>query len=382
MANRWYSRDTDDAVSRRRRTKQSFTSEKTVQSVARQLSKTRKAFTPAGAVTGIGSLPLTSVSAAIESVVQYSREVPFWPQLPQRSESESAIAQGLGSLAELIEPRAEGYGYQVKAGQIDSVLARLRGSSGTLREENASGFHAFETAVNSGRFRAAAAVKGQIEGPITLSAFLFHKDKSFLSDPALFAAIAFHVSQLISWQIDRLEAAGLPVLLFVDEPALCLEGLPNAISEEARLNALAATLEHVRKHGAYAGLHCCAARPFERMFRAKPDIFSFDADAGLDLFFTDWHALDFVQQGGMVAYGLVPTRPGLDAADAASIFIRWLKAASAAGDPQKFAQRALITATCGLGLLDEASVEESFRVAHSVSKLVKTLVGTETSDEL
>jgi len=118
------------------------------------------------------------------------------------------------------------------------------------------------------------------------------------------------------------------------------------------------------------------------MFGVKPDIFSFDADAGLDLFFSDWHSLDFVQQGGIVAYGVVPTRSGLDAADAATIFIRWLKAASAAGDPQQFAQRAMITATCGLGLLEETSIEESFRVAHSVSKLVKTLAGSEADDDL
>jgi len=353
-----------------------------VQSVARQPYKVRKAFTPAGAVTGIGSLPLASPSAAVDAVAQYSAEVPFWPQLPQRSDSESAIAQGLGSLADLIEPRSEGYGYQVKAGQIDMVLERLRGSSGALPKENAAGFVAFQEALSSGRFHSAAAVKGQIEGPITLSAFLFHRDKPFLSDSALFAAIAFHVSQMISWQVAKLQAAGLPALLFVDEPALCLEGFPNLTPEGSRLNALTSTLEHVRTLGAYAGLHCCAARPFDRMFEVKPDIFSFDADAGLDLFFSDWHALDFVQQGGIVAYGVVPTRSGLDAADAATIFIRWLKAASAAGHPQKFAQRAMITATCGLGLLEEASIEESFRVAHSVSKLVKTLAGSEAGDDL
>jgi hypothetical protein len=66
----------------------------------------------------------------------------------------------------------------------------------------------------------------------------------------------------------------------------------------------------------------------------------------------------------------------LNAADSASIFIRWLKAASRAGDPQKFAQQAMITATCGLGLLDTASIEESFCVAHSVSKLIRNLAGT------
>jgi hypothetical protein len=350
-----------------------------VKPVVRQPAKSRKPFAPAGAVTGIGSLPLKSIASAIESVIRYSPEVPFWPQLPQRSESESAIGQGLGCLANLIEPRREGYGYHVKGGQIDLVLEKLHGSSGTLAQENAAAFGAFEKALSSGLFGSAVAVKGQIEGPITLSTYLFHRDKPFLSDSTLFAAIAFHVSQMIAWQIERLQAAELPMLLFVDEPALCIEGLPDIISEEEQLNALAATLEDARVHGAYAGLHCCAARPFDRMLRAKPDILSFDADAGLDLFFADWHALDFVQQGGIVAYGLVPTRSGLNAADSASIFLRWLKAATLAGDPQKFAQRAMITATCGLGLLDESSIQESFDVAHSISKLVKTLAGMEAN---
>jgi hypothetical protein len=111
------------------------------------------------------------------------------------------------------------------------------------------------------------------------------------------------------------------------------------------------------------------------MCRAKPDILSFDAHEGLDLFFADSHALDFVNQGGTVAYGIVPTRPGLKAVDSATIFIRWLKAASLAGDPQKFAQRAMITATCGLGLLDTSSVAESFSVAHSISELIRSLAG-------
>jgi hypothetical protein len=353
-----------------------------VNSVAKKTYKARKSFAFAGAVTGIGSLPLTSASAALDVVAAHSPEVPFWPQLPQRSEAEGAIGQGLGCVWDLIEARSEGYGYQVKAGEIDRVLERFRRSSGELGEEHASGFYAFERALAAGRFSSAAAVKGQIEGPITLSAFLFHRDKPFLADSALFAAAAFHVSQMISWQIERLEVAGLPVLLFVDEPALCLEIPTNLVAEKERIDALAATLEHVRMLGAYAGLHCCAARPFEWMCRAKPDILSFDAHEGLDLFFGDWHTLDFVQQGGPVAYGLVPTQAGLDAADAANIFVRWLKAASAAGDPQKFAQRAMITATCGLGLLEESAIAESFQVAHSVSKLVKALVGSEVSDDV
>src|ERR1700691_612482 len=260
-------------------------SEKPIASATNRARSIRMPFVPAGAVTGIGSLPLMSAASAIHAVAEFSAEVPFWPQLPQLSERESIIAQGLDIVADHLESRREGYGYQVKEGRIDLVLEILHRSNGQLTPKNAAGFWAFERALSSGTFDSAVAVKGQVEGPITLSAYLFHRGRPFLSDPALFAAIVFHVSQIISWQIDRLKPTGLPVLLFVDEPALCLDApVATAVLEEQRLNALAATLEHARVRGAHAGLHCCAARPFERMCRVQPDIISFDAHEGLESF--------------------------------------------------------------------------------------------------
>jgi hypothetical protein len=340
-------------------------------------NSSRRPFVPAGAVTGIGSLPLASAASAIRSVAELSPEIPFWPQLPRLSERETAVRQGLDLLAEFIEPRNEGYGYQVKAGRIDPVLAILHHSSGELTPANAAGFSALEGALGGGLFPSAVAVKGQTEGPITLASYLFYKDRPFLSDPALFAALAFHVSQIICWQIDRLTSTGLPVLLFVDEPALCLGAtVPGAVSEEQRLHALAVTLQDARIRGAIAGLHCCAARPFEQMCRVRPDILSFDAHAGLELFFADPHALDFVHKGGTVAYGMVPTWPRLDQLEPVTLFTRWLKAASIAGDPEELAQHAMITATCGLGLLDASSVAASFNLARGVSKLIRSLAGT------
>ena len=143
----------------------------------------RMPFTPTGAVTGIGSLPLTSAASAIQAVADFSPEVPFWPQLPQLSERERVIGQALGIVADLIEPRNEGYGYQVKEGRIDSLLDILHRSVGDLTSANAVGFDAFENALFSGLFKDAVAVKGQIEGPITLSAYLFYHDRPFLPIP-------------------------------------------------------------------------------------------------------------------------------------------------------------------------------------------------------
>jgi hypothetical protein len=301
----------------------------------------------------------------------------------QLSEQESIIGQGLGVLSDLIERRGEGYGYHVKDGKIDKVVEALHRGGGDLTPSNAVGFGAFEQAISSGTFGSAVALKGQIEGPITLSAYLFYRGRPFLSDPALFAAVSFHISQILCWQIDRLKRAGLPVLLFVDEPALCLETpAGSAVSEDRRLTALAATLDSARLRGAYAGLHCCAARPIARMCRVRPDILSFDAHEGLKLFFSDANAIEFARDGGIVAYGLIPTWQELSGVSPANIFGRWLTLASLAGSPQQFAQNAMITATCGLGLLTPESVMESFALARSVGKLIHALGGkVETSME-
>ena len=91
-----------------------------MQVAAIQSHSSRMPFVAAGAVTGIGSLPFTSSRSAVRSVAEFSPEVPFWPQLPQRSERESIVSQGLGIVEPLIEPHNEGYGFQVKQGRWTS----------------------------------------------------------------------------------------------------------------------------------------------------------------------------------------------------------------------------------------------------------------------
>jgi hypothetical protein len=331
----------------------------------------------AGTVTGIGSLPFTSTRQAIRMISEHCAETPFWPQLPRLSESESIIGQGVGIVADMLEPRQNGYGYQVKSGRIDAVVEALHSSSGQLTTANAVGFGVFEEAMRSQTFESASAIKGQIEGPITLATYLFYRGRAFLADASLFAAVAFHISQVVCWQIERLKVFGKQVLIFVDEPALCLDdAVSNGICQERRLNALSAIFDDVRARGAFSGLHCCAAHPFSRMCLAKPDVVSFDAHGGLERFFEDQRALDFVENGGWVAYGLIPTSRDLSAINPASIFSRWLLAASMAGDPQQLAQRAMITATCGLGLLEPSSVTKSFDLAHNVARLMRRVSGT------
>jgi hypothetical protein len=180
---------------------------------------------------------------------------------------------------------------------------------------------------------------------------------------------------MVCWQIERLRSFGRPVLMFVDEPALCLNSaVCGGIAQERRLSALFSMFTDIRARRAFGGLHCCAERPFDRMTAVNPDIISFDAHEGLEQFFSSQSALEFLDRGGWVAYGLIPTSSSLSSLRSGSIFSRWLVAASLTGDAQALAQRAIVTATCGLGLLHPSAIAESFYLAANVGTLIRRMV--------
>jgi hypothetical protein len=76
-------------------------------------------------------LPLTSVASAIQAVAKLSPEAPSGLNC-RVSERENAIGQNPGVVADLIEPRKEGYGYQLREGRIASLLEIIHRSSGEL----------------------------------------------------------------------------------------------------------------------------------------------------------------------------------------------------------------------------------------------------------
>jgi hypothetical protein len=200
--------------------------------------------------TRSGSLPRTS-------------PIPFWPQLPNRSRQEHVVLQGLGSLSDLVEPRVTGYGYRVRPGAMDVLLRHLEAGLAEMDARSAAGLAEFERSLQTGMFDSARALKGQMEGPITMASYLFNGDRPLAAVPNCLRAVTAHVVRLAQAQIRMLRQFGLPVLFFVDEPSLCLAC--ETASSSMRDRALADCLGAVRDAGAIAGLHCCAAQPIDRM---------------------------------------------------------------------------------------------------------------------
>jgi hypothetical protein len=280
------------------------------------------------------------------------------------------IVQGLVSCVDLLQEHAQGY--TVRAGQLNALLDRLDATHTFADAAHAAGFFAFERALQEGRFPQARAVKGQVTGPLTLAAALGTAEVSFLHQPDLITALGRYVTRSAQWQVTRLGRMGVPVLLFVDEPALPLLAQHDTGTAQSGVLAVVRDVLHgIRTAGAVAGLHCCAFNALPLMLNLRPDILSFDAYKELEALAQSPHLMNILHCGGTVAYGMIPTDSARAREPVESLFACWSSAVALRGSVSTAARQSLVTATCGLGLLREDAAHRVFQATQHFARLVQ-----------
>ena len=332
---------------------------------------------PPAAITGIGSLPFLDPVEAVAFVAAHSPQIPFWPQLPQRDQRETSIAQVCAPFAALLQLRAAGWGYTIPAAQLIPFLQRVRHASVALPASHAAGWHTFQQACAAGRFAAAVALKGQVVGPLTLAWSLWYEEQPLCCSDTALRALQAYLIRHVQWQIAQLRRWGLPVLVLLDEPCLALIA-PHTPHGDRQIAVLRATVAALRQPHVLIGIHTCAnlgdPNLLDVLFAAQPDLISFDADQGVELFGQHPQTVPFLQAGGYVAYGLIPTWRDLHALDLNHLLLRWLITIPEPLQPTALARQALFTATCGLGLLDPPAARESFQATQHFRQLIISLL--------
>ncbi len=319
-------------------------------------------------VTGVGSLPHMDAAEAVGFVAAHSPSVPFWPQLPQRAADENMLNQVLMPFRDLLATRRWGQ-LEICEGEWNEFRRRLRHERAALYSSTAAGFYAFEQAAAAGVFSHAVAFKGQLTGPITLARCLFYNDRTLADLPVIHSDLTEYVYRLALWQVERLTAFGKPVWLWLDEPALAFGALPVTLYSE--LKQLVAAL---RAEGAYVGIHCCATPTPTALCDLQPDLISFDAHQGLELFLAEPQVHDYVTDGGALAFGMIPTTETLARDTAAHCYARWVAVLDDSAIADELAERAVWTATCGLGLLNAEVAAESFAQARQLAWMARQSV--------
>jgi hypothetical protein len=124
------------------------------------------------------------------------------------------------------------------------------------------------------------------------------------------------------------------------------------------------------------GIHCCGNTDWSVLLSTNLNILSFDAYSYLEtLSLYPKELKAFLERGGILAWGIVPTSEDVLKEEAESLVRRFkegVETLSKNGIDQTLLQRAIITPSCGTASL---SIPLSERVCHLTAEVSKRLRG-------
>jgi len=226
------------------------------------------------------------------------------------------------------------------------------------------------------------ALKGQIVGPFTLlTALKDRRDRSLIYNEQLLDVVVKHLALKAQWQIHRLRSFGLPVILFLDEPALAGFGSSAfiAISEELVQRLLREVMDAIRQAGALAGTHICANTDWNLIFNSGIDIINFDAYNYFEKFalYRD-SFLEFIERGHVVAWGMIPTNDpdAIRRETSRNLANLWLERIGQLVTPSisrsRILSQSLFTPSCGCGSLSEIEAERVLQLTSEVGQMMRS----------
>jgi hypothetical protein len=337
--------------------------------------------------TGIGSVPFVDVTQTCLHILKCLPEIPFWPQLVKRSLVEDMhiqYSEGLPLLEINEDKRALIVSSDHRESELVTFYNRFLADDldyFAISKEYAPGLAELGRLIKEDSEKYGPYIKGHSVGPITFAAGITTPDgKSLLYDPELLEAMVKGLSIKALWQVNEMEKSGKKPIIFLDEPYL--SGYGSAFSPIERhevISLLKETIDYIRERSdALIGIHCCGNTDWSMIMDAGPDIVNFDAFEYIDFFllYPD-HLSRFLQGGGIIAWGVVPTSAYTGRESVEDIFLRLeqgLNRACELGlDKEKLIRNSVLTPSCGMGSMDETSTLRVLDLLSALSEKCKDL---------
>jgi methionine synthase II (cobalamin-independent) len=328
-------------------------------------------FEPRCLATTIGSLPHTDPVRGTALMFENTPEIPAWVQFPRRAFHENMMVQFTEGMPGLLEDQDRVYFNTAATDFVDRLTdfyarylaATQEGDTDALdafglSPKYAAGWEEFIRRLPE-HITSAAMLKGQVTGPFTLGTNLLDQDRRCAYyDDQLRDVVVKTVVMRAAWQMKRLSAFGLPIMIFFDEPSLLGFGSQTfiTVSREDVTRDINEVVAAVHELGGLTGIHCEANTDWSLLMETNLDILDFDAYdhmQAITLYPAELRA--FLDRGGSLGWGIVPT---LDRDAAATETLPSLLARFDAGverlvqkgfDRELLLRRALITPSCGAG---------------------------------
>jgi len=350
-------------------------------------------FEPKFLATGIGSMPFTDPSEAVDIVLRNLTQAPMWPQLPRRDLLEQMETQYSGGMPRAVIDRDKGRmsfdcsgdPSEELAGFYESYITAMDPDEGdgdcsalALDEDHAAGFYELLARLDDSGGKLPF-VKCQTTGPISFALTVTDENKRALYYNDAFLDMAVKALAMKSrWQIQALAPYAEKVICFIDEPILSAFGSSTYVSvtRDDVVARLAEVIEAVHADGALAGVHCCGNTEWSILVDAGADIVNFDAFGYGDTIAMYPEAVKrLFDRGGALAWGAVPTSEAVRGQSVESLLALYEKHASALAatglDRELVDRRALITPSCGTGSMDKEDAKRVFALTGALSAALR-----------
>ncbi len=328
--------------------------------------------------TIIGSMPYKDPSEACRIITRYLKDIPVWPQLPNRSFKENMYAQfSEGFPGVVIE---ENRIYVKHAADLTMPLEALYtadiandSDKFPVSLEYAAGLYEFLSSPGPSPW----AVKGHVTGPVSWGLTVTDENRrSILYDDTLADAAARLLRLKASWQEKKLREISRNTIIFVDEPYMSSFG--SAFVAVSREKVIALLNEVFSGISGIKGIHCCGNTDWPVLLQTDARILSFDAyNYAKSLSLYPKEVKEFLdKKKGAIAWGIIPNESKILAKETVASLKDRLEEAVApftrSGIPfRQLLEQSLLAPSCGLASLNGEEVERVLELLTELSTRIR-----------
>ena len=344
------------------------------------------AFNPQGLATAIGSMPHINPSDACEVILNAIPEIPIWPQLPNtnfREEMEIQYSEGIPCVI-FDEEKKRMYFETEKDITSDFEIFYENYMAENLEHfkisgEFSRGILEMEKKLKENTPPDLRYFKNHVTGPITVGLGRVDENKRAIYYNDLFRDIIVKGTEMKArWLLNKFNFLGCEQICFIDEPILSGFGSSTYVSVQRSdvVQYLNAVIQAIHKENSLAGIHCCGNTEWTILIDAGTDVISFDAyDYADTIAYYSGQVKTFLENGGVLAWGIVPTSEKINQETAESL-VKKLEAginnlANKEISKTLIWEKCLLTPSCGTGSLPVDLSEKIFEQLSQVSQIVR-----------
>jgi len=322
--------------------------------------------------TAMAVMPHTDPERALQAAL--SMDIPFWPQLPRLSYYEDMYVQASEHFPGIVldlEKQTLGFSMDGFVAELENTLAHFEEPAFfDISEQYSDVYHRFLDLDLSDR----PAIRGQLEGPISFGLNVLDQDKRpIIFDDTVRPFMYEFMARRINVQLQRLKKINPNAFMFIDEPGL--QFLFSALSGYDSTAARTDMAEFLTMVERPRGIHLCGNPDWDFLLNLDLDILSLDVYLNGAIFANYAQSIRrFLDRGGVIAWGLVPTNyEPFEAETAQSLAARleeiWSILSSKGIDRDRLLARSLLSpATCCLVNPDgEKTVEKAFKAVQELA---------------